>query len=311
MASLNGIVIVDKPAGITSHDVVHQARRLFRTKRVGHTGTLDPDATGVLVLCLGQATRLAEYLSAARKHYVAEVVFGIETDTQDASGRTLAAQNASHLTEQQILTLLPRFRGAIQQVPPMVSAIHHEGRRLYELAREGVEVERAAREVEIDALELTAFIPGEHPVATLEITCSTGTYIRTLSADLGAAAGVGGMMRTLRRTWVGDEHKHFALSEAYTLDALREYEQAGKLAEVVLPPAVALRAWPQARLDAAQEVRIRHGQTVPADEAVLIGIHLLPANATNQIALLNEAGNLIAVACLHSGQLQPVKVFAP
>jgi tRNA pseudouridine55 synthase len=309
----NGIVVIDKLAGMTSHDVVHQARKLFRTKRVGHTGTLDPDATGVLVLCLGQATRLAEYLSAARKHYVTEVVFGIETDTQDASGATTAVQDASHLTEADICALLPRFRGTIWQIPPMVSAIHHEGRRLYELAREGIEVERAAREVRIDTLELTAFTAGEHPFAGLEVTCSTGTYIRTLAADLGTAAGVGGMMRTLRRTWVGDQAHHFALSEAHTLEALRERGQAGTLAEVLLPSAAALSGWPQARLDAAQEARIRRGQTVPADEVVAATSEATiwtEAADLHQIALLDELGDLIAVARLHAGQLQPTKVFA-
>ena len=121
----HGVVVVDKPAGMTSHDVVHQARRLFRTKRIGHTGTLDPDATGVLVLCLGKATRLAEYLSAAYKRYRAEIVFGFETDTQDASGRVLAERDAPALTEVALRALLPRFRGTIQQIPPMVSALHH------------------------------------------------------------------------------------------------------------------------------------------------------------------------------------------
>ena len=189
---------------MTSHDVVGVARKLFRTKRVGHTGTLDPDATGVLVLCLGNATRLAEYLSAARKHYVADVVFGIETDSQDASGQVVAERDAAHLTQADVNAILPAFRGAIQQVPPMVSALHHEGQRLYDLARQGIMVERAARAVQIDELELTASIPGAHPTARLEITCSTGTYIRSLAADIGAAAGVGGMMQTLRRTWVGE-----------------------------------------------------------------------------------------------------------
>jgi tRNA pseudouridine55 synthase len=306
----HGIVIIDKPAGMTSHDVVHQARKLFRTKRIGHTGTLDPDATGVLVLCLGNATRLAEYLSAARKHYATEVVFGIETDTQDASGVTIAIRDASHLTEADLRALLPRFRGTINQIPPMVSAIHHQGRRLYELAREGVEVEREAREVQIDLLELTSFTPGEQPVAALEVTCSTGTYIRTLSADLGAAAGVGGIMRALRRAWVGDEAHHFALGEAHTLDDLRERERAGTLAEVVLPPAVALASWPQATLQADQEARIRRGQTVPANEVIPAGLLWPPVTEMDRIALLDERGDLIAVARLLAGQLQPTKVFA-
>src|SRR5579871_4611704 len=150
----DGLLIVDKPAGMTSHDVVNAVRKLFHTKRVGHTGTLDPDATGVLVLCLGQATRLAEYLSASRKHYVTTVVFGVETATQDASGAVIAERDAGFLTAERVAALLPRFRGTILQVPPMVSARHHQGKRLYELAREGVTVEREARQIHIVSLEL-------------------------------------------------------------------------------------------------------------------------------------------------------------
>ena len=263
---MNGIVVIDKPAGMTSHDVVNIARKLFRTKRVGHTGTLDPDATGVLVLCIGQATRLAEYLSASRKHYVAEVVFGIETDTQDASGQVTAEQDASHLTRESLLALLPRFRGTIQQVPPMVSALHHQGRRLYELAREGITVERAARDIQIDVLELTDFRPGAHPAATLEVTCSTGTYIRTLAADLGTAAETGGMMHSLRRTWVGEQGCAFTLDDAYTLDELREKSADDTLNQVLLPLTTALQTWPQAHLTEEQTARIRHGQILAVSE---------------------------------------------
>ena len=210
----NGIVVVDKPMGVTSHDVVDAARRLYHTRRVGHTGTLDPDATGVLVLCLGYATRLAEYLSASRKNYIAEVKFGVESDSQDASGEIVAERDASHFSESDLRALLPRFRGTIEQVPPMVSALHHEGKRLYELAREGITVEREARPVQIDRLELLEFAAGTHSVAKIEITCSTGTYIRTLAADLGEAAGTGALMQSLRRTWVGDSERDFNLQSA-------------------------------------------------------------------------------------------------
>ena len=307
----NGIVIVDKPSGMTSHDVVHHARKLFRTRRVGHTGTLDPDATGVLVICLGNATRLAEYLSCARKHYVAEITFGIETDTQDASGQVLATRNACHLRGSDVSGLLPRFRGTMKQIPPMVSAVHHEGRRLYELARAGIEVTRAAREVCIDMLELTAFVPGEQPRATLEVTCSTGTYIRTLAADLGRLVGTGGMLSGLRRSWVGDARRRYTLCEAQTLDALRERERAGTLAEVVLPPSTVVNGWPTARLDAVCEARIRRGQ--PAQLAELIGDQLFQwetAAEGDLSALLDNKGDLLAIARLIAGQLQPIKVFA-
>lgn len=311
----NGIVVVDKPAGMTSHDVVGVARKLFKTKRVGHTGTLDPEATGVLVLCLGQATRLAEYLSAARKHYVTEVVFGIETDTQDATGVTLAERDAAHLTEDTVQALLPRFRGAIQQIPPMVSALHHQGKRLYELAREGVEVERAPRDITIYALELVAFTAGVHPVGRLEVTCSTGTYIRTLAADLGAAAGTGGMMRALRRTWVGQSaEKAFTLQEAQTLDGLRERAGNGTLGEIVLPLALAVRDWATVTLDPAQQARIRNGQRLVMDEIEIRRNESgenAPASLSEdeRLLLLDEAGEVCAVARACAAEIQPEKVF--
>ena len=308
---IDGIVVIDKPAGMTSHDVVNRARRLFKTKRVGHTGTLDPDATGVLVLCLGQATRLAEYLSASRKHYVAEVLFGVETDTQDASGQVTAERDASHLTEANLRALLPRFQGTIEQIPPMVSALHHQGKRLYELAREGITVERAPRQIQIDALVMTAFVPGEHPLATLEITCSTGTYIRTLSADLGEAAGVGGMMQSLRRTWVGEAENAFTLEVAQTLEGLQEHADKGTLAEVVLPLAIAVRAWPQAHLTIEQVAHIRQGQTVAVSEVApteRVNWHL--ACAETPLALFDSTHAVCAIARLVADRLQPVKVLA-
>lgn len=315
MTLVNGIVVVDKPAGMTSHDVVAVARRLFQTKRIGHTGTLDPDATGVMVLCLGMATRLAEYLSAARKHYIAEVTFGIETDTQDASGKVLTETDASHLTEEAVRALLPRFQGRIQQVPPMMSALHHEGQRLYELARAGVVVERAAREVEIESLALTSWTPAAHPIARLEITCSTGTYIRTLAADLGAAAGAGALMRTLRRTWVGEsEARAFTLQQAASIDVLRAHAEAHTLADVVLPPAAALADWPQVRLTPEETTRIRQGRALDTADLDAARRTNWPAPdlemECRSVALLDETGELIAVARPDESRLQPVKVFA-
>lgn len=313
--SPNGIVVIDKPGGMTSHDVVGIARKLFRTKRVGHTGTLDPDATGVMVLCLGHATRVAEYLSAARKHYTAEVVFGVETDTQDAGGQITAERDASPITEYDVQRVLPAFRGTIQQVPPMVSALHHEGKRLYELARQGITVEREARTLHIDELELTAFTPDSHPVAQLEITCSTGTYIRSLASDIGTALGVGGMMQSLRRTWVGERldepNRPFTLANAHTLEALRERAQAGTLADVLLPLSIALTGWPQARLTDEQTARIRRGQTVAlADVNAAQLANWPPALPDAPIALLDEAGDVIAIARLEAELLHPHKVFA-
>jgi tRNA pseudouridine55 synthase len=291
---------------MTSHDVVDVLRRLFRTKRVGHTGTLDPDATGVLVLCVGNATRLVEYLTAARKHYVTEIVLGVETDTQDASGNIVEERSAEHLTEADLLALLPQFRGTIEQIPPMVSARHHEGKRLYELARAGITVEREARPIQIDALELTAFQPGPRAQATLEVTCSTGTYIRTLAADIGTAAGTGGMMQTLLRTWVGTAEGAFTLATAQSLDQLRLHAAEQTLAEVIVPLETVVADWTIARLSEGQMARFRMGQAVLSGE---IGFDREPDRPASPVAVLDTGGTLCGIAKLDAEALHPVKVF--
>ncbi len=301
----HGIVVVDKPAGMTSHDVVNVARKLFQTKRIGHTGTLDPDATGVLVLCLGQATRLAEYLSASQKHYRADVTFGIVTNTQDASGEILHKRDASALTRDTVDAVLSRFRGKIQQMPPMVSAVHHQGKRLYELAREGVTVERAPRTIEISHLKMTQWQSGANPTATLEITCSTGTYIRTLAADIGDAVETGAIMATLRRLWVGDSQHHFVLENASTLEQLRERADARTLAEIVLPMRAAVASWTQVVLTPEQVERIRMGQFVPHSEIELS----TPFVEETPLALLDEHGNLCALGKIEADTLRPMKVL--
>ena len=297
---------------MTSHDVVDRVRRLFHTKRVGHTGTLDPGATGVLVLCLGQATRLAEFLTASRKHYRSEIVFGIETDTEDAWGVTTAERDASGLRAEHVQEALTRFRGRILQVPPMVSALHHEGKRLYELAREGVTVERAAREVEIYDLRLTSFEPGDRPVAGLEITCSTGTYIRTLAANIGTAVGTGAMMRALRRTWVGqDEATAFTLGSSETLETLMERADAGTLDSALLPLSAAVASWPQAWVGDEGMVRIRQGQAL--EPAMLEHAELRNwggEEADTPVAIFDRCGVVCGVGQRTSGSLRPIKVLA-
>ena len=193
-------MVVDKPVGWTSHDVVARCRKMFGQKRVGHAGTLDPDATGVLLVGLGRVTRLLRYLTALGKSYTGEVVLGVETSTLDAAG-DVTATHEMHVTPAQVAAAAERFVGDIEQVPPMVSAIKIDGKRLHELAREGIEVERKARPVTIHAL---AVEPTDDPlVFTLTTTCSSGTYVRTLGADIGHALGGGAHIRALRRTAIG------------------------------------------------------------------------------------------------------------
>lgn len=302
--SVNGVVVVNKPAGMTSHDVVDALRRLFKTKRVGHTGTLDPDATGVLVLCIGNATRLVEYLTAARKHYVTRIVLGVETDTQDASGNVTAERSASHLSESDLLEVLPLFRGTIEQIPPMVSARHHEGKRLHELARAGITVEREARPVQIDRLELTDFLPGTIARATLEVTCSTGTYIRTLAADIGAAVEVGGMMQTLLRTWVGSPDGAFTLAQACSLEELHSRAEAGTLQQVLVPLEKVVADWTVVHLTEGQTARIRMGQAVRRDD-----LSIEAPEEVAPVAMFDHSGVMCGIARLDAEYLHPVKVF--
>ncbi|MGH2807169.1 MAG: tRNA pseudouridine(55) synthase TruB [Actinomycetota bacterium] len=198
----DGLLIVDKPPGMTSHDVVDHVRKIFATKKVGHAGTLDPDATGVLVLGVGRATRFLSYAQEGPKRYRAVGRFGIVTSTQDASGEVLEERPAN-ITEDDVVLAAKRFTGDIEQIPPMVSAVKVKGQRLYKLARKGKEVERKARPVTIHELEVVDYADGTHPEATFDIFCSGGTYIRTLIHDIGETLGCGAHMKTLRRTEAG------------------------------------------------------------------------------------------------------------
>jgi tRNA pseudouridine55 synthase len=219
MSSGPGIVVVDKPAGITSHDVVGRCRRIFSTRRVGHAGTLDPMATGVLVIGVERATKILGLLTGASKSYAATVRLGQTTSTEDAEGEVLQTISAGHVTDEEIAAGVAGLRGDIEQVPSAVSAIKVDGRRAYRLIREGHAVELAARPVRIDRFEVMAVRrEGELVDVDVEVDCSSGTYIRALARDLGAALGVGGHLTSLRRTRVG----RFGLDQARSLDDLAE-----------------------------------------------------------------------------------------
>lgn len=224
---MNGIIVVDKEPGFTSHDVVAKLRGICGQKKIGHTGTLDPEAAGVLPVCLGTGTKLCGMLTDHDKEYVAELLLGVETDTQDITGRVLARHTVAAGREQVEEAALS-FAGDYRQVPPMYSALKVEGKRLYELARAGREVERSPRLVKIHELEILEY---RLPVAVLRVSCSKGTYIRTLCADIGAKLGCGGTMQSLRRTRVGD----FRLEDAHKLGELQELKDTGRLCEALRP----------------------------------------------------------------------------
>lgn len=261
----DGILNLDKPHGPTSHDVVDRVRALTGIQRVGHAGTLDPLATGVLVICVGRATRVAEYLMVpeygARKVYRARIRLGTATDTYDAEGRVVA-EAPVEVTRAQVEAALMHFRGAIMQVPPMYSALKQQGMPLYKLARRGIKVARDARQVEVYCLELTAWEP---PELVLEMTCSPGTYVRALANDLGQALGCGGHLTALTRLASGDFH----LDDATTLDALAQAVSAGCWRDLLYPLDAALSRFPVLQLDAAVARRLCLGQAIPTSCARL------------------------------------------
>jgi len=226
---VNGIIIINKPAGWTSHDVIAKLRGALKQKRIGHGGTLDPMATGVLPVFIGRATRAAEFCENAEKEYIAELRLGIVTDTQDITGKVIS-ENEVSITENDLKAILPRFTGALKQVPPMYSAIKKDGKKLYELARQGLEIPREARDIYISALESQGDGGFDSPY-TLRIVCSKGTYIRTLCYDIGSALGCGGTLSWLRRTRAGV----FTIDNAHALDDVIAAIMTDSVNSIMLP----------------------------------------------------------------------------
>jgi tRNA pseudouridine55 synthase len=277
---IDGLVVVDKQPGWTSHDVVAKCRGIFGQRRIGHSGTLDPDATGVLLVGLGRVTRLLRFLTDLPKSYTGEVVFGTETATLDASGAVTARHDMPGLAPADVAAAARTLTGRIEQVPPMVSAVKVGGRRLHELAREGVEVERQARPVDVYRFDTE---PTDDPlVYRIEVDCSSGTYVRTLAADLGRTLAGGAHLRALRRTRIGS----FGVEEAAWLDAV---------AERVLTPAQAVRDYPSMTVDAAA---VANGKVLEVDLA-------------GPTAVLDGEGRLLAVYEPHKpGTAKPAVVLA-
>lgn len=288
---MDGVLNLIKPPGMTSHDVVSVVRRSLGIKKVGHTGTLDPGVAGVLPICVGKATRLAEFITGEDKAYRAEITFGITTDTQDSFGVVTGGQAGAHLTRGDIAYMLTRFQGPIMQVPPMVSAVKVGGKRLHELARAGLEVERQPRPVTIHKLQLLSFEPGELPVAMVDVVCSKGTYIRTLAHDIGQKLGVGAHMSHLVRTRSGP----FTLAGADTLADL----MAGRAN--LMPPTAAIGDMPRVVVEGAAAERLAHGVAPRVSVAQPDGAH---------VAIVGADGDLLALAEADRGGIKLLKVFA-
>lgn len=285
----DGLVVVDKEAGWTSHDVVAKSRGLLGTRKVGHSGTLDPDATGILLLGVGRATRLLKFLTALPKTYTCDIVLGAETNTLDDSGEVVATHDMAAVTFEQIGAAAIGLTGDIMQIPPMVSAVKIDGRRLHELAREGIEVERIARPVTVHRFTVSA--TDDPLVVRAEVECSSGTYVRTLAADLGSALGGGAHLRDLRRTAIGS----FRLSDARPLSQVSP--------ECLLSPAEALRDYGSILVTEPERIDIGHGKVLPRDDRF---------SGSGPWVMLNESGALLAVYASHRNDtVKPDVVVAP
>ncbi len=279
-----GLVVVDKPAGMTSHDVVSRCRRIFSTRRVGHAGTLDPMATGVLVIGVERATKILGLLTAASKSYAATIRLGQTTSTEDAEGELLQSVSAEHVTQAAIATAIAGLCGDISQVPSAVSAIKVDGRRAYRLVREGRAVELEARPVRIDRFDVLAVRCQDQLVdLDVEVDCSSGTYIRALARDLGAALGVGGHLRSLRRTRVG----RFDLDQAASLDELAERDASSRLSFTL--DEACLLMFPRRELTAEEAESTSHGR--PLSAAGIEGVYAASGADGRVMALLRDEGS--------------------
>ncbi len=257
LRDVNGIILLDKPIGITSNGALQQVKRLFQARKAGHTGSLDPLATGLLPLCFGSSTKVSAFLLESDKEYRVTVKLGEKTTTGDAEGEVIASRDARDVTDAAIMDILPRFTGTIQQVPPMHSAIKHQGQPLYKLAHQGIEVERQPREVTVYALRL---LGREGDLLDLYVSCSKGTYVRTLAEDIGEALGVGAHVAALRRTAAGPFKAEQMLS-VETLQAAAEQGFAA-LDALLLPMDTALESWPDVCLSEDMAYFLRQGQPV-------------------------------------------------
>ncbi|HAL15647.1 MAG TPA: tRNA pseudouridine(55) synthase TruB [Anaerolineaceae bacterium] len=291
--SISGVLVVDKPVGLTSHDVVQIIRRGTFIRRAGHTGTLDPRASGVLVVLLGPAVRLSEYVSASDKRYQAVIQLGKTTDTYDADGQVLTSNPVDNITEAQFEEALQQFVGEIEQVPPPYSAIKIKGRKAYEMARNGEEFDLQPRKINVYSLELLEWAP---PEAVIDVYCSSGTYIRSLANDLGKVLGCGAHLVGLRRTKSG----RFTLRDAVPLRKLREAFDDGSWYQYVIPAAEALSDWPSIALTEADVDAIRHGHRVSGE-----------AGIGKMARGISEQGDLVALLEFDpaSNEWQPKKVF--
>ena len=283
---INGFVVIDKPAGITSHDVVSRVRRILGTRKVGHTGTLDPFATGVLPVAVNDGTKAIPFLDEGVKCYEAVMQLGVATDTLDMTGAVIRELDWLAVTRERVETVLKQFTGHLSQIPPMYSAIKLDGQPLYKLARKGQVIERTPREIDIFSLELLSFVP---PFAGFRVVCSRGTYVRTLADDIGAILGCGAALKELRRLASGP----FNISTSVSLEILEEAARLGALEALTVTPCAALAHLPEIALSDVGVEHVRHGRSPGWHDAVVAASVLQEENA---FVRLTWHGGLVAVA---------------
>ena len=297
---VNGILVLDKPLGASSNGSLQAAKRLFFAAKAGHTGSLDPLATGVLPICFGEATKLSQYLLDSDKAYLSTFTLGITTASGDSEGEELNRTDASAVTEADVLSHLEQFKGEIEQVPSMFSALKHNGQPLYKLARKGIEVERKVRRVTIFEIELKAFRAGQHPEVDVYVSCSKGTYIRSIAEDLGKALGCGGHVTALRRVKAGPftEQHQVTLEQ---LEALSQDDCFEQLDALLQPADVALEGMPQITLDEYSASYLLQGQPVMALQGPIAG----------EVKIFHESGDFLGIGeMLDDGRVAPKRLIA-
>ena len=296
---IDGILVLDKPAGISSNQALQTAKRLYFAAKAGHTGSLDPLATGVLPLCFGEATKFSQFLLDADKAYDSTFVLGVATDTGDAEGAIVEQGDASGIDRDVLETALAAFRGDIEQVPSMYSAIKQDGKPLYKLAREGKEVERKARQITISRLEIKDFRPGQRAEVDVAIECSKGTYVRSIAEDLGRALGVGAHVAALRRTAAGPFRLEHSVTLA-TLEALKANEKLAEMDQLLLPADAALSDMPLVKLSESGGFYLRQGQPVLVPNA--------PCDGMVRVAL--DSGEFLGIGeILDDGRVAPRRLI--
>ena len=286
---MNGIILIDKPQGWTSHDVVGKLRGILHERRIGHSGTLDPLATGLLVVFIGRATRAVEFAEADRKEYIAGLRLGMSTDTQDSTGR-IKSKETDIPDEPEVRIAIERFRGELEQIPPMYSAVKIGGKKLYELARKGESIERKPRHITIFGLEITGRSDNDY---ILDVVCSKGTYIRTLCHDIGAALGCGGYMSSLRRTKSGV----FSVDNAYTIAEIQEAADRGEEEKLLLPIDTLFAGYTKLSVDADSEKKLKNGCIINT------------SSPDGRFRVYSEDGEFLLLGDVKDGVMKTVKNF--